>query len=46
MPIEFQKDDEHSFHAEFVAAAASLRAQNYGIPSTDKLQVCVGRVLQ
>lgn len=47
VPIEFQKDDEHSFHAEFVAAAASLRAQNYGIPSTDKLQARLvgGRVI-
>lgn len=38
-PIEFEKDDERNFHAEFVAAAANLRAQNYGIPGTDKLQV-------
>ncbi|KAJ7561520.1 hypothetical protein O6H91_03G031500 [Diphasiastrum complanatum] len=37
-PIEFQKDDEHNFHAEFVAAAANLRASNYGIPFAEKLQ--------
>jgi ubiquitin-activating enzyme E1 len=38
-PIEFEKDDERNFHVEFVAAAANLRAQNYGIPATDKLEV-------
>lgn len=37
--IEFEKDDEHNYHVEFVAAASSLRGRNYGIPSTDKLQV-------
>ncbi|KAL3688917.1 hypothetical protein R1sor_015226 [Riccia sorocarpa] len=37
-PIDFQKDDERNFHAEFVATAASLRACNYGIPVSDKLQ--------
>lgn len=40
MPIEFEKDDEHNYHVEFVAAASSLRGRNYGIPATDKLQVC------
>lgn len=40
VPIEFEKDDEHNYHVEFVAAASSLRGRNYGIPSTDKLQVC------
>lgn len=39
VPIEFEKDDEHNYHVEFVAAASSLRGRNYGIPSTDKLQV-------
>lgn len=39
MPIEFEKDDEHNYHVDFVAAASSLRGRNYGIPSTDKLQV-------
>ena len=39
VPIAFEKDDEHNYHAEFVAAASSLRGRNYGIPSTDKLQV-------
>lgn len=37
-PIEFEKDDERNFHLEFVVAAANLRAQNYGIPLSDKLQ--------
>ncbi|KAI5067456.1 hypothetical protein GOP47_0017984 [Adiantum capillus-veneris] len=37
-PIEFEKDDEQNFHVEFVSAAANLRAQNYGIPTSDLLQ--------
>eukprot|EP01018_Ginkgo_biloba_P026634 Gb_11430 [translate_table: standard] len=36
--IDFDKDDEKNFHAEFVVAAANLRAQNYGICLADKLQ--------
>jgi hypothetical protein len=38
-PVEFDKDDDCNYHAEFVAAAASLRGCNYGLPLTDKLQV-------
>lgn len=47
VPIEFEKDDEHNYHVEFVAAASSLRGRNYGIPSTDKLQARLvgGRVV-
>ncbi|KAG0581190.1 hypothetical protein KC19_4G230900 [Ceratodon purpureus] len=47
VPIEFEKDDEHNYHAEFIAAASSLRGRNYGIPSTDKLQARLlgGRVV-
>uniref|UniRef100_A0A7I4DHT6 Ubiquitin-activating enzyme E1 C-terminal domain-containing protein n=1 Tax=Physcomitrium patens TaxID=3218 RepID=A0A7I4DHT6_PHYPA len=47
VPVEFEKDDEHNYHAEFVAAASSLRGRNYGIPSTNKLQARLvgGRVL-
>lgn len=41
VPIEFEKDDELNYHAEFVAAASSLRGRNYGIPSADKLQVLI-----
>ncbi|XP_024529342.1 ubiquitin-like modifier-activating enzyme 1 [Selaginella moellendorffii] len=37
-PLEFEKDDEHNFHADFIAAAANLRAHNYGIPLSTKLQ--------
>lgn len=37
-PISFEKDDERNFHVEFVLAAANLRAENYGIPPSDKLQ--------
>ncbi|XP_059965497.1 ubiquitin-like modifier-activating enzyme 7 isoform X4 [Mesoplodon densirostris] len=33
-PLTFEKDDD--FHVDFVAAAASLRAQNYGIPPADR----------
>lgn len=36
--IEFDKDDEKNFHSEFVHATANLRAQNYGIYLSDKLQ--------
>ncbi|KAH6557154.1 hypothetical protein KP509_1Z131100 [Ceratopteris richardii] len=36
--IEFEKDDERNFHIEFVSAAANLRAQNYGIPTSNLLQ--------
>jgi ubiquitin-activating enzyme E1 len=34
--IEFEKDDDTNFHMDFVAAAANLRASNYGIPLADK----------
>lgn len=37
-PIDFDPDNEESFAAEFVAAAANLRALNYGIPVSDPLQ--------
>ncbi|XP_033280264.1 ubiquitin-like modifier-activating enzyme 7 isoform X4 [Orcinus orca] len=33
-PLTFEKDND--FHVDFVAAAASLRAQNYGIPPADR----------
>lgn len=36
--IDFDKDDEKNFHSEFVHATANLRAQNYGIYLSDKLQ--------
>lgn len=30
---------DNDFHVDFVAAAASLRAQNYGIPPADRTKV-------
>eukprot|EP00252_Welwitschia_mirabilis_P025423 TRINITY_DN7923_c0_g1_i1.p1 TRINITY_DN7923_c0_g1~~TRINITY_DN7923_c0_g1_i1.p1 ORF type:complete len:1109 (-),score=223.60 TRINITY_DN7923_c0_g1_i1:15-3341(-) len=36
--MEFDKDDTHNLHVEFVHSAANLRAQNYGIRFSDKLQ--------
>ncbi|KAM6159579.1 ubiquitin-like modifier-activating enzyme 7 isoform 2-T2 [Erethizon dorsatum] len=30
-PLVFEKDEDSSFHMDFVRAAASLRSQNYGI---------------
>lgn len=30
-PLVFEKDENSSFHTDFVTAAASLRSQNYGI---------------
>ncbi|XP_045847907.1 ubiquitin-like modifier-activating enzyme 7 isoform X3 [Meles meles] len=37
-PLKFQKDNDSNFHVDFVAAAASLRAQNYGIPPANRSQ--------
>lgn len=37
-PLRFEKDDDSNFHVDFVAAAASLRAQNYGIPPASRAQ--------
>ncbi|XP_011363035.1 ubiquitin-like modifier-activating enzyme 7 isoform X2 [Pteropus vampyrus] len=37
-PLKFEKDDDSNFHVDFVAAAASLRAQNYGIPPANRAQ--------
>lgn len=36
---EFEKDEENNFHVDFVTAASNLRAENYGITPTDKLEV-------
>lgn len=45
--IDYQKDDTERYHLDFVAAAANLRAQNYGIPPVDKLtaRLIAGRIL-
>ncbi|XP_007982456.1 ubiquitin-like modifier-activating enzyme 7 isoform X4 [Chlorocebus sabaeus] len=37
-PLMFEKDDDSNFHVDFVAAAASLRCQNYGIPPVNRAQ--------
>ncbi|KAM5313937.1 ubiquitin-like modifier-activating enzyme 7 isoform 2-T2 [Glossophaga mutica] len=37
-PLRFEKDDDSNFHVDFVTAAASLRAQNYGIPPATRAQ--------
>nr|XP_003409697.1 ubiquitin-like modifier-activating enzyme 7 isoform X1 [Loxodonta africana] len=37
-PLLFEKDDDSNFHVDFVVAAASLRAQNYGIPPANRAQ--------
>ncbi|XP_016058371.1 PREDICTED: ubiquitin-like modifier-activating enzyme 7 [Miniopterus natalensis] len=37
-PLRFEKDDDSNFHIDFVTAAASLRAQNYGILPANRTQ--------
>ncbi|KAG8523972.1 Ubiquitin-like modifier-activating enzyme 7 [Galemys pyrenaicus] len=37
-PLMFEKDNDSNFHMDFVAAAANLRAQNYGIPPATRAQ--------
>ncbi|XP_057562522.1 ubiquitin-like modifier-activating enzyme 7 isoform X2 [Hippopotamus amphibius kiboko] len=46
-PLTFEKDNDSNFHVDFVAAAASLRAQNYGIPPTDRAKTkrIVGQII-
>eukprot|EP00850_Spirogloea_muscicola_P006022 SM000028S10116 [mRNA] locus=s28:400396:407415:- [translate_table: standard] len=46
-PIDYDPDDEHCFHNDFVTAAAQLRAANYGIPQPDRLaaRVIAGRII-
>lgn len=34
--VEFEKDDDANGHMDFIYAAASIRAQNYGIPVKDR----------
>uniref|UniRef100_A0A8C4M3X0 E1 ubiquitin-activating enzyme n=1 Tax=Equus asinus TaxID=9793 RepID=A0A8C4M3X0_EQUAS len=48
-PLEFDasQDNDSNFHMDFVAAAASLRAQNYGILPANRMQSkrIVGRII-
>ena len=37
-PVVFEKDDDTNFHIDFISAAANLRAINYGIPTTTRLE--------
>ena len=37
-PQTFEKDDDTNFHMDFITAASNLRARNYGIKESDKLQ--------
>lgn len=39
MPLEFEKDDDDNFQIDFVAAASNLRAENYNIPTADRMKV-------
>ncbi|KAG5466887.1 hypothetical protein LSCM1_01064 [Leishmania martiniquensis] len=39
LPLEFEKDDDDNFQIDFVAAASNLRAENYGIPTQDRMKV-------
>jgi ubiquitin-activating enzyme E1 len=38
-PLEFEKDDDHNLHMDFIVAASNLRASNYSIPPADKHKV-------
>ncbi|KAM9813902.1 ubiquitin-like modifier-activating enzyme 1 [Neosynchiropus ocellatus] len=37
-PMDFEKDDDTNFHVDYVVAASNLRAENYGIPTADRLK--------
>jgi ubiquitin-activating enzyme E1 len=38
-PLEFEKDDDDNFQIDFIAAASNLRAENYAIPTQDRMKV-------
>jgi ubiquitin-activating enzyme E1 len=46
-PDEFEKDDDKNGHIDFIAAAANIRAGNYGIAPKDKLAIkkIAGRII-
>lgn len=38
LPLEFEKDDDHNLHIDFITAASNLRALNYNIPLANRLE--------
>lgn len=46
-PLEFEKDDDTNFHMDFIAAAANLRAANYGIKPASKheAKIIAGKII-
>jgi Ubiquitin-activating enzyme active site len=38
-PLDFEKDDDHNLHMDYIVAASNLRAANYKIPPADKHKV-------
>lgn len=38
-PLDFEKDDDHNLHMDFIVAASNLRAANYRIAPADKYKV-------
>lgn len=44
--VSFEKDNDSNFHIDFITAASNLRALNYGIPVTSRLQskIIAGRM--
>ncbi|VDM48277.1 unnamed protein product, partial [Toxocara canis] len=45
--IDFEKDDDTNHHIEFITAASNLRAENYEIPSADRMKTkqIAGRII-
>jgi len=46
-PADFEKDDDHNFHIDFVTAASNMRAGNYSIPPTEfgKAKLVAGKII-
>jgi ubiquitin-activating enzyme E1 len=47
LPEEFEKDDDANGHVDFIAAAANIRALNYGIEPKERLAIkkIAGRII-